>query len=319
MIIQKSIKIPQILLTGANGVGKTTLLSSMLYECRLEPIKSLLSVVDRSCMEPEKPSLLNKQLELQDLLLNIKNIPFHFEYQSHPNMSITEYELDLSTPNHIERMELIFKEIPISYTTVSNILREIEKSDVLIVAIDTPSLMYPESAFAETYNDATKIFEILNSIIYSDSSLKKNLIFVPIKCEKWIHTGRIDSVINTIKQRYNCIFKIEQYTKLTVEIIPVATIGGVIFDEPEGNDHIGSLPCTNENTKELFRLVEFNKPAYCPNNCIKVLTAILRHILEIQNHEKNNSIFPQFLPQHIHSYIGTMNEMSVIRIINAVR
>lgn len=57
-------------------------------------------------------------------------------------------------------------------------------------------------------------------------------MFVPIKCEKWLHEGKISDVNNKIKAKYApTIQHLLSRGEMEISIVPVETAGGIEFSE----------------------------------------------------------------------------------------
>lgn len=58
------------------------------------------------------------------------------------------------------------------------------------------------------------------------------VIFVPVKCEKWTKEGTINNVIDAVKTLYEATIKDLLATeKIEVSIIPIQTAGDIVFEE----------------------------------------------------------------------------------------
>lgn len=117
----------------------------------------------------------------------------------------------------------------------------IMKSDVVIVAIDTPSIMENHNFQTEVEKKADKYARMLLSCVQA-SDAHKLVIFVPTKCEKYYDDGRLSEVANRIDKLYHSFFawyqsiECEQMhrekitAKKTAIISPILTIGDLVFD-----------------------------------------------------------------------------------------
>ena len=105
--------------------------------------------------------------------------------------------------------------------------------DVFVIVVDTPYLMQSD-AIACAANVTDSIHSFMSSIDeYSgDRQGAKLVLFVPMKCEKWIHEDKIGDVKNRIYERYAAtISHLQQRVNTEVSIIPVQTAGNIAFSE----------------------------------------------------------------------------------------
>ncbi|MEE5993313.1 MAG: hypothetical protein V3G42_08735 [Oscillospiraceae bacterium] len=140
-------------------------------------------------------------------------------------------------------------------TKEEEIGEEIEKSEVVMIAVDTVLLM-EENGKYNRLNAVQSVTEFIINNMNPDAMLnnKKMVLFVPMKCEKYFHQNatvgstfyqkRMHDLANRIKQEYKQLLDFltcennQQY--FTVGILPVITLGGIEFDEftEEGNTDI---------------------------------------------------------------------------------
>lgn len=142
---------------------------------------------------------------------------------------------------------------------------EIEKSDVVIIAIDTVLLM-EENGKYNHLNAVQSVTEFIINNMNPDALVndKKMVLFIPMKCEKYYHQNkdsgsifyqkRMNVLVDRIKEEYaqllNFLTSPNNKKHFTVGILPVITLGGIEFDE-----------FTVEDDKEI--LTEHIQYRYC--------------------------------------------------------
>lgn len=95
----------------------------------------------------------------------------------------------------------------------------------------------PESEFVtptinEKYNCKGQIHSFLTRIDDKKGQDAKLVIFVPIKCELWARQKKLDEVTKAVKDFYSVSLQhLEKYKSLQIEMIPIQTLGSVIFKE----------------------------------------------------------------------------------------
>ena len=72
----------------------------------------------------------------------------------------------------------------------------IAANDVFVVMVDTPYLMDNSEAMCDAVNCISDIHNSLTNINDQNGTKAKMVVFVPIKCEKWVKEGRIKEVVD---------------------------------------------------------------------------------------------------------------------------
>ena len=136
-----------------------------------------------------------------------------------------------------------------NYNKVLNI---VQKSMVVIIAIDTPYIMEDN----EQYIKRAKVSEVehfLQSLMNSNNSkliLPKLILLVPIKCEKYTRnpedTAKLHETIkNTYKQTVNMV-TINHPDRLALAMMPIHTIGNIEFARFD-KEHDGEIILRRNN------------------------------------------------------------------------
>lgn len=122
---------------------------------------------------------------------------------------------------------------------------KIEKSDIVIIAIDTVTLMEKKGKY-NSYNKVQAVTEFIINNMKPDEIInnKKMVLFVPMKCEKYYHqnndkgtifyNNRMEEIVKRIKEEYfqllNFLTSPNNKKYFTVGVCPVLTLGGIEFD-----------------------------------------------------------------------------------------
>lgn len=193
----------------------------------------------------------------------------------------------------------------------------IKNSNVIIIAIDTPSLFEENGKYADYYNRIRDIKELFKAALVGDTlannESQKMVLFVPLKCEKYIINANGTANINEQK---NVCDKVEKHyveiinffknypNNITMAILPIVTIKEVewkkyfaidsttgnqvaIYDE-NGNpkSFIHGNP-TLLNSKFIFKPQLYNNIAngntesqslYCEQPLVYSLVYLFKHI-----------------------------------------
>lgn len=167
---------------------------------------------------------------------------------------------------------------------------EIEKSEVVIIAVDTVLLMENDGKYNHL-NAVQPVTEfIINNMNPEDMiNDKKMVLFVPMKCEKYFHQNankgsifynkRMQEITDKIREEYAQLFsfltKPNNKKHFTVAILPVITLGGIEFDEFTSDRDSDIL------TDEIqYRYCEPNKfaPRFCDRPLIYSLSFVQKKI-----------------------------------------
>lgn len=226
----------RVLMMGGRRCGKTSALTSMFYQAINGDLNNIFTLNNATTLQKKDneviDSLESKRLELQNFIAKGKNRIFLAD--QNPTMNFWDYTLRLQIPGTGRDMEVVFRDSagevfdPANqhYTDTMNYVKE---CDVFIVVVDTPYLMAGTDVEKEAANIKDSIHTFLTNM-NRDKAVQ--VIFVPVKCEKWIKEGEIDSVINAVKLLYRAtINDLLATEKIEVSIIPIQTAGDIVFEE----------------------------------------------------------------------------------------
>ncbi len=234
-----------ILMLGGRRCGKTTILANMC-----ENIKNVLhhdaTDNDQTLFtlnkEPESLVKMAKALDQLDSYFDghLKRYD-EFVIDDNPSTMESHVKLRLQPTNHGDALKLDFIDIPGEWCLDKPdiVTEHIRKSQVIILAIDSPAMMEEQGALFEYCNksgDISKmILSALNSDFLKDERSQKLILLVPLKCEKYIINNQGDcsldgmlSLTTMVKDRYSSLLKTlqsdEYRRKVTLAITPIVTI-----------------------------------------------------------------------------------------------
>lgn len=240
----------KVLMMGGRRCGKTSALASMFDQMINGEVKNYLTVADRTKIETKgfetQDSLGGKTLELENMLETNKGNSNIFLVDKGPTSNFWLYNLHLQIPGKRREMDIEFRDSAGEFFEAAGIhaaetSEYIQNCDVFVIVIDTPYLMGPveESTMdlcPESINLGTNrvmdIQNFLTNINDNDGKDAKMVVFVPLKCEKWVKEKRINEVTARIKTVYaTCIQNLMAYSKMSISIIPMETSGNILFSE----------------------------------------------------------------------------------------
>lgn len=246
----------QVMMLGARRVGKTSVLASMINQFN--------NVTDGTNLILTKE---NSGRAVDDALDSMKfhflNNPSYYDevrIDTLPTAGFEYFDLRLSIARPVSKSNedkkkgrsriIRFKDCAgewiSNYTNKEEISREVEKSDVIIIAIDSVLLMEEK----RKYNKQNAVENVTNFIKENlrpeeGANNHKMVLFVPLKCEKYyyqnkdvqsIYYGRRMNELNqAVKEEYHELFSFFQKPNykqyFDVVILPILTMGGIEFFE----------------------------------------------------------------------------------------
>lgn len=248
-----------ITMLGARGVGKTSLLSGMYdqFETATQGINL--------CLTPDPES----QIRLGRKLAELKRQGDSFD--ARPTVGGTadtqQFTFGLGRVAEPPRFRLVFRDYPGGWLHDANrlpqILEFVRLSQVILLAIDTPSLVELNGKWNEEINAVSQVRDCLKQALQDvPVDLQQKLVILcPIKCERYVQDSiSRAALLARINESYQGLFnllgsdKIEQ--QIALAVIPVQTLGNVWFSR--FGDISDGLPDYH------FRRINFEGPNYAP-------------------------------------------------------
>lgn len=289
----------QVMMLGARRVGKTSVLASMVNQFNNVTANTNLVLTKGS-----------GGTEIDKAYVSMNNYfvgePKAYEMvgsmDNNPTSGFDYFDLKLSIANkkEVKPRKIRFKDCAgewiTNYSNTSEIAEEIEKSDVVIIAIDSVLLMEEKGKFNHqnaVQNVTNFIKENMNPA--DNVNNHKMVLFVPLKCEKyyWQHLDknsrfynkRMESLNKAIKEAYADLLaflaKPNNKPHFDVAILPIITIGGIEFYEFK----------ETQNPNEILTgeiMYAFSKePKFAPRYCdMPLIYTLLFEYNKIQNEYK---------------------------------
>lgn len=225
----------KVLILGGRQCGKTSLLASIFDSMMHGKTNEFLTACDKTILEERQHSLLWKRLNLEHFIEKGNSSTFCVKYT--PDYCYWNYILELRIPGTEKRMNVEFLDVPgymlkVGSPHLTDIASRVNEFNVFIVVVDTPYLMADCKAVAESANVIDSIHTILMQIDSQNGRNVKQVVFVPVKCEKWVKNGKIDDVTRKIEEIYSATIRyLMASSNNGISIIPVETAGDIIFSE----------------------------------------------------------------------------------------
>ncbi len=285
-----------ILMFGSRRTGKSSILASMIDS--FEKInESTQNKIKLEATEDTKPLLKKKKMHLSEIFDKHKDCggqPFYIDENLNDNSY--EYEFKITADGSEDSHMIVFKDIPGEWLMTEAKKKELDsdvaKSQIIIIAIDTPHLMEENGDFNNSFNVTSQVSNFLNNP-KDNKDIPRMILFVPIKCEKYYHEGRMDEVNSEIKKQYNLLFKNfatpPKKELYTVAITPILTLGGIVFHDFERDSDGDVLIINNPNIPSLayrpqmtyYRFYD-KAPFFAPKYCEQPVLYLLKFILKIE-------------------------------------
>ena len=154
------------------------------------------------------------------------------------------------------------------------VLSFVQKSEIVLVAVDTPYLMEANGTYHQRRNIPELIADTINDAWKNDDSTPRMVILVPIKCEKYDLSDRTE-LINATKLGYSKLLSYcQNFYKCAVVCAPAQTTGCVKFD------HFAPLDSDEEIPSPVFSMPQSKEErGYNPRDCSQTLRYCLVYTL----------------------------------------
>lgn len=233
----------KVLMMGGQRAGKTSMLAGLIETMTHGKVKDIIDVKDITDSKPASLKLIKSIECLKWNLLSSYGKTYLIDEEK--SGEFEEFMLEISIPNTDNKMSIQFSDVSGEYydmgrTHDEEVRKRVKEYDVFLIAIDTPNLMEainPDNklcneAINNSYNHVNDIYTFLSEIDDKDGADAKLVIFVPLKCEKWAKEGKINQVVERVKTVYKpSLHALSQYTNVEVDIMPIQTVGNIVFQE----------------------------------------------------------------------------------------
>lgn len=226
-----------VIMLGGKRVGKSTILAGIIETLGLSGSLSSHFI----CEDSTDYGVYGK-FSIKEKYKNLKALLRHrseetiFMTRGLGDSKIQKYNLALRLSDKPGKLMVDFYDVPGEFTNPqklefqSEMLPLISDCDVFIVGIDTPYLMECPRSVNDAHNRITDLEVALQNIIVKDSIDLKMVMFVPLKCEKWLQNGEIYKVVSKVEECYDTLLStLSAYPSMVVSILPIATVGGIRY------------------------------------------------------------------------------------------
>lgn len=233
----------KVLMMGGQRTGKTSMLAGLVDSMTRGPVKSIIDVKDVTESDVARKKLSRS---IESLKFNLL-ASFGKTYLIDDGKSgeFEDFTLQFRIPETDSKMNIVFSDVSGEYydmgrTHDGEVRDKVREYDVFLVAIDTPYLMEavnPDNklcneAINNSYNHVNDIYTFLSELDDKKGTDAKLVVFVPLKCERWVKDGQLSEVIQRVKTVYGpTIHALSKYANVEIDIIPIETVGNIVFKE----------------------------------------------------------------------------------------
>lgn len=256
-----------IAVLGGRGVGKTSMLTAMSHDFER-------SVDDVSLQLNASPQT---RLTMDQRLYQLMRVAGCTDASIDPGkMGIggtaiaDEYTFQLKHLPSDTSFDLIFHDYPGGYlqdlNRCSYIRNVLAPASVILVAFDTPALMQLNGEEHEAINMPSNLKNVLAAILSTRSDLRRLVMFVPMRCERWLVSNKSALLYEAFLMRFQSMIKLLSYYKNSIDVLysPIQTLGSVQFQR-------------YHERRALFERIDSR--SFAPVDCEQILRYTIRHLL----------------------------------------
>ena len=283
----------QVMMVGGRRCGKTSVLAAMKSNFEQQFAETDLTM---SYADLETLSILEeKNNEIEEYFLGSDNRTFSPD--CNPTAEMTTYSLEVGIKDKRDSMQVNFVDYPgewLADKEHENLLFEtMKKSQVLMIAIDTPHMMEEEGKYNERRNFCHRTGEMIKMALEKARPQRMLVLFVPLKCERYLKDNKMDKVLTATMQSYEELIRYfkKNPTKYEVAITPIFTLGKAYFSHFERDRESGDVKINRQfgTPKKAIYCFDDNagrKPE--PKHCEQPLVYLLTYLMYLSEKNKKN-------------------------------
>lgn len=293
-----------VFLLGPRRVGKTSILASMISSFKDVAHNTHIHI------DPDKDTeklLQDSRIKLQKVHESYRRhgIYSHFSMDESPNRDSNDYTFEITYDSadggtKKNMAQVVFKDRPGEWLTEDEheeeIISLLDETDVLLVAIDTIQMMEEGGAFCESMHRTMILQNYLMNSQFLNGDMQKMVLFVPLKCERYYHEGRMDEVNEAVHKHFKQIIDVVTTSavaeRTTAAITPILTMGGIEFDSI-GRNEKNEIPVVKDKThyqlnsrirsEYIFYRYYKADPKFTPKYCEQPVIYLLYYIASLAN------------------------------------
>lgn len=292
-----------VCMMGPRSVGKTTILTSIFSESQSQLCDG--SRLYLNALDDNTARLNDYHTMLVDAVAkrDAANLP--------ASNVMSKFLFGLGIAGRVPSVKISIQDFPGEYLTSQiqedrdEVYNFMAKATVILIAVDTPYLLEEGGV----YNNEKNKVDVVTHYIKDNSAAVKNklVLFVPLKCERYMHEGRIEEVSQKVIASYSELIEFFKGNNIASFVTPIITLGGMEFDKmvdaPMGISEVNKLATYRPwDTKPEY------KPLFCPQPLYYLLTYVANYY-EWQNKQKKG--FFDSILSAVYSYVKNDEEFRV--------
>lgn len=282
-----------VCMMGPKAVGKTTVLTAVFNETQQSIVETTLNLTATGDTNAELldrlhllKSIFAKKEEITDNSPNSQLI-------TTAGITATAFEANFGFEfGHIGKapvIDLTIKDFPGENVVKfpDDVMDFIKQSQCVFVAIDTPHLMERNGEFNAIKNKPEQITNLFKRGIQAIDS-EKLVLFIPLKCEKYFHEGKMEEVLNKVEDTYEELIRMLSETgKICCAVTPIQTLGDVEFDD-FSYDSNGNVVLAPDGCPAGVKYKYVGEEKYSPRFCSQPLYSLLLFVAAQYKRNKGN-------------------------------
>jgi hypothetical protein len=180
-------------------------------------------------------------VRLQEYIDSLRRLPLHIQTGGgiEGTGEIREYQVTIGRRNGRQMLAIRFTDYPGKYLMGASsnedgrVQRALTRSDVIMVAIDTPALMEQDGRYHNLVNMPRVVMDQLKSILAANAS--RLIVLVPLKCERYLGTHEdARRLTSAVTESYATLLSYiaagALHSRVGCVLAPAQTIGSVVFN-----------------------------------------------------------------------------------------
>ena len=281
----------QVMMVGGRRCGKTSVLAAMKdnFETQFADTNLTIAIDDFDTLD----ILTAKINEINDYFLGDKTrniIP-----DSNPTDDMMKYTYSIRIAGKKGKIQVEFIDYPGEWLTDKvhheELRDQMTNTQVIVVVIDTPHLMEEDGQYNEYRNFCYQTTEMLKTALDDGEEGEKLILFVPLKCERYLNDGKMDQVRKRTEEAYANLINYfnRNKKKYEVAVTPIFTLGSVIFSHFGRDKQTREIKINKFKTPEeavyIFSDINVKKPS--PKYCEQPVVYLLAYLFKMAEQKKN--------------------------------
>ena len=289
-----------ICMMGPRSVGKTTVLTSIFSESQAKLCEG--SRLYMNALDQNTSKLNDYHTMLVDAVAkkDAANLP--------ASNVVSKFLFGIGIAGRIPSVKLAVQDFPGEYLTSNmrddrdEVYNFMSGATVILIAVDTPYLMEDGGRYN---NDKNKIDIVTHYLKDNASAVKDKLVlFVPLKCERYMHDGRIEEVSQKTVEAYSELIAFFRSNNIASLVTPIITLGGMEFDRmvdtPAGTSDVAKIA-----TYRPWEKLPQYRPLFCPQPLYYLLTYVSNYY---EWYEQQKKGFLHDMWSSVYSFIKRDND-----------